>query len=618
MDESLSLAQHAAATLHANFPEAAREALRLEELSTLLAPPPKADMGDLAFPCFRLAKAMKSAPQKIAAQLVEILTTAIAEGKGGILTSASTAGPYLNLSFDLGKAAALVLPAWARGEAPVAPSKGETVMVEYSQPNTHKAFHVGHLRNVCLGDALVRLYRAAGYEVVAANYLGDVGTHIAKCLWAYTTILSESERTPPETGRGEWLGQVYSRASDTLSEWEQAAKDGDADAQTKVDTARAEMTRILKAVEERDEELTKLWMETRQWSLDEFDEIYQWCGVHFDRIFFESEVDQPSLTLVEEFLKKGTFIESDGAIGIENPEIKHMPFFMLRKRDGTGLYSTKDLALARMKFDEFKVDRSIYVVDVRQSDHFRHVFLTLKKMGFEQADRCVHVPYEMVELPDGAMSSRKGNVVLFRSLREELRETILKDFLLPKHGPASDDPWSDEELELAAEQVSLGTIKFGMLDRDVNQKIVFDMKEWVQFNGKTGPYLQYAAARTASILRKAADEGNSLDETYTASAAAFEQIAGTLAHPFERQLVNLVAGLPAAVYQAAATNRPSALVTYVYGLAKAVSELCASRECNVRKAQGDLQQARLLLVKASREALAWGLDLLGIPAPERM
>ena len=217
MDESLSLAQHAAATLHANFPEAAREALRLEELSALLAPPPRADMGDLAFPCFRLAKAMKSAPQKIAAQLVEILTTAIAEGKGGILASASTAGPYVNLSFDLGKAAALVLPAWARGEAPVAPSKGETVMVEYSQPNTHKAFHVGHLRNVCLGDALVRLYRAAGYEVVAANYLGDVGTHIAKCLWAYTTILSESERTPPETGRVEWLGQVYARATPSLN-----------------------------------------------------------------------------------------------------------------------------------------------------------------------------------------------------------------------------------------------------------------------------------------------------------------------------------------------------------------------------------------------------------------
>jgi arginyl-tRNA synthetase len=612
MAETLSLAQHAASTLHACLPEAAREALRVEEVHELLAPPPKPDMGDLAFPCFRLAKALKNAPPKIAGQLVEAIESRIAAGDGGILAGASTAGPYLNLSFDLAKAAALVLPSWARGEAPKPPSRGEKVMVEYSQPNTHKAFHVGHLRNVCLGDALVRLYRAAGYEVVAANYLGDVGTHIAKCLWGYSTLLDDAEREPPTTGRGEWLGQVYARSSDTLSGWEDAAKEGDADAQAKLDAARSEMTRILKAVEERDEELTKLWMDTRQWSLDEFDEIYQWCDVHFDRVFFESEVDQPSLALVDEFLAKGVFVESDGAIGIENPEIKHMPFFMLRKRDGTGLYSTKDLALARMKFEEFNVDRSIYVVDVRQSDHFRQVFLTLKKMGFEQADKCVHVPYEMVELPDGGMSSRKGNVVLFRSLREELRKTILEDKLLPRYK----DEWSEAQLETAAKQVSLGAIKFGMLERDVNQKIVFDMKEWTEFEGKTGPYLQYVAARTAKILRDSADEGFPLDLGLTASPENFAAVAATLSHASERHLINVVAGLPAVVQQAAETNRPSSLVTYLYEMTKSFNAFY--RDCPVRKSEGDLKQARLVLVKAAREALSWGLGLLGIPAPERM
>jgi arginyl-tRNA synthetase len=612
MAESLSLAQHAAQSLHASFPEAAREALSVEDVTDLLAPPPKADMGDLAFPCFRLAKALRNAPPKIAAELVDGLKAKIDAGEAGILGDATTAGPYLNLRFDLAKAAALVLPAWARGEAPTPAPKGEKVMVEYSQPNTHKAFHVGHLRNVCLGDALVRLYRAAGYEVVAANYLGDVGTHIAKCLWGYTNLLTDEERVAPETGKGEWLGEVYAKSSDTLATWEEAAKGGDADAQAKVDAAKAEMTRILKAVEERDEELTKLWTETRQWSLDEFDEIYEWCGVHFDRIFFESEVDQPSLALVDEYLEKGVFVESDGAIGIENPEIKHMPFFMLRKRDGTGLYSTKDLALARMKFDEFNVDRSIYVVDVRQSDHFRQVFLTLKKMGFEQAEKCVHVPYEMVELPDGGMSSRKGNVVLFRALREQLRETILNDKLKPRYA----ETWTEAELEETAKLVSLGAIKFGMLERDVNQKIIFDMKEWTEFEGKTGPYLQYVTARTAPILRRSADEGHPLDESHVADAEAFAKIAGALEHASERQMINLVAGLPAVVMQAAESNRPSSLVTYLYGLTKAFNEFY--RDCSIKAAEGDLKQARLVVVKAAREALAWGLDLLGIPAPERM
>ena len=345
-------------------------------------------------------------------------------------------------------------------------------------------------------------------------------------------------------------------------------------------------------------------------------EIYAGCDVHFDRIFFESEVDQPSLALVDEYVQKEVFVQSEGAIGIENPEIKHMPFFLLRKRDGTGLYSTKDLALARIKFDEFNIDRSIYVVDVRQSDHFRHVFLTLKKMGFAQADKCVHVPYEMVELPEGGMSSRKGNVVLFRALREQLRETIINDFLTPKHGPDSDDPWSQAELELVAKQVSLGTIKFGMLERDVNQKIVFDMSEWVQFQGKTGPYLQYVAARTNSILRRSADEGHPLDERLCAGGDRLDAVLRTLEHPSERALLGQIAGLLSAVKQAAESNRPSTVVTYLFGFAKVFNDFI--RDCHIKRAEGELKQARLLLVKAAREALAWGLLLLGIPAPERM
>lgn len=592
------LVANVASALAAALPSEA--GLSEAQIAELLAPPPKAEMGDLTFPCFRLKKALGKAPPLIAKELCEAVDT------GGLIASATTAGPYVNLKLDVGKAAALVLPAWARGETPTPEPRDEKVMVEYSQPNTHKAFHVGHLRNVCLGDALVRLLRARGHEVVAANYLGDVGAHIAKCLWWYLDKLDDEQRKPPAEWRGEWLGELYSQATNELSRLEE-----DEGAKAELEAAKARTTEILQKLEARDPELTKIWSETRQWSLDDFDAIYEWCGVVFDRIFYESEVDEPGLQLVEEYLQKGVFRESEGAVGIDNPEIKYMPFFMLRKKDGTSLYSTKDLALARLKFEEYAVDRSIYVVDQRQSDHFKHVFLTLQKMGFEQADKCVHVPYEMVELPSGAMSSRAGTVVLFRSLREGLASTLNENFFSKYEGE-----WTAAELSEALHQVSVGVIKYGMLNRDVNQKIVFDMAEWTDPQGNNGAYLQMMTARTASIQRKGVERGKELDEAVLSPGPAQDAACATLTHERERAIILALAGLGPAISEAADTLRPSSVCAYLYDLAKAYSRFQA--DCPVLPSEGDLLQGRLLLVKATREALAWGLSLLGIPAPERM
>jgi len=593
-----SLAAAAAHALHPYLPEAA--GLTLADVADALAAPPDPTMGDLAFPCFKLAKALRKGPPQISADLAARITAGLAE-QPGIIARATAAGPYVNLHLDLGQAAALVLLPLVHHDFHAPPPTGTRVMIEYSQPNTHKAFHVGHLRNLCLGDALVRLLRADGDEVIAANYLGDVGAHIAKCLWWYLDRLGAPEA--PAEHRGEWLGEVYSAASNQLELWDEQAKAGDPAAATALAAARARTTQLLQQLEARDPDLLQIWSRTRQWSLDDFAEIYAWLGVQFDRVFYESEVDEPGLHLVDEFLNKGTFIVSEGAVGVVNDEIKHMPFFMLRKRDGTGLYATKDLALARLKFEQYRIDRSIYVVDVRQSDHFRHVFLTLKKMGFAQAERCQHVPYEMVELPDGPMATRKGNVILFRSLRQQMTAHIRSEYL--DNFKAS---WPESEIAATADTLAISAIKYGMLARDVNQKIVFDMSAWLKLIGNTGPYLEYTHARARSILDKCAEVGKTLQPDPLATAA--------LAEPSERELVLALDRLPASVHHAAQQLRPALLCTYLFELAQAFNAFVAA--CPVKPSEGPQLQARLLLVTATANALQHLLGLLGIPAVRRM
>jgi arginyl-tRNA synthetase len=593
-----ALAEAVAHAVHAALPPELN--LTPGAVAEWLVPPPRPEMGDLALPCFKLAKDLQMAPAKIATELAPKVTI------GGVIAEANAAGPYLNLRLVGSVAAEIVLRPWAAGEKPEFAHADARIMVEYSQPNTHKAFHVGHMRNLALGDGLVRVLRATGCEVVAANYLGDVGTHIARCLWGYLELLDDAGRKPPEEGKGEWLGEVYARATNQQKIWAGAAEHGDDAAAQRLEASKLRIGEILRSVERRDDALTKLWALTRQWSLDEFDEIYGWLGVHFDRVFYESEVDEPSLALVDEFLGKGVFVEDDGAIGIRNPEIEHMPFLLLRKRDGTGLYATKDLALARRKFEEFGIDRSLYVVDVRQSDHFRHVFLTLEKMGFEQAAQCEHVPYEMVELPEGPMSTRDGTVVLFRRLREAMAETLGGPSYLGKYA----DDWDPAEIEATTRALSLGAIKYGMLSRDLNQKIAFDLEAWLNPRGNTGPYLQYASARAQSILDKAAARNKRLDPK--------AELVGALEHPAERAVLLAVAGLPHAVSQTAEQLRPSILCAYLHDLAQAYNGFQNHPECNVIQSEGPTLQGRLLLVGAVREALAWGLDLLGIPAPFRI
>lgn len=684
----------------------------------LLEVPKQADHGDLAFPCFTLAKALRKGPPMIATALAEAIEPELAP----TFSKAVAVGPYVNFTLDKSNLAQELLPSIIEGDFLARrPETGVRVMIEYSQPNTHKAFHVGHVRNVALGDALVRICEWAGHHVVAANYLGDEGAHIAKCLWYFREHFVGEV---PTERRGEFLGRLYVEATrlldfKTLTEcpmpgvvtarvtelgphpsppseaeaaWQVVTVDtgrglhtvvcggtgfgvgdvvayapvgvkvtgrvvGQADkggvtsdgmilseveaslgddrnrihrfpAETALGVEVAELlrtdelpadrsvlaemrereagvARVLQGIQSGDPELTRLWEETKQWSIDDFMEIYDWLGARFDHIFYESEVNDPGREVVLEYLERGVFVRSEGAVGVDLSEFK-LPFFLVLRSDGTGLYSTKDLALARMKFEQFEIDRSVYVVDSTQSLHFQQVFKTLELMGYEKAKDCFHLAYGQVTVPDGKMSSRAGNVILFDELRRLLRERIGAEFLEKYRGE-----WSDDEIEEAAHHISLATIRYGMQNQDNIKNIVFDLDEWTSKTGNTGPYLMYAYTRTRSVLREVGEE-----ELFDGGRLRPIR-ADLLTHELEEALLRQLTDFPAVVDRAASQYQPQQICLYLYDLCRAYSRMY--NECHVLKAGDDeLRRARLALGVAAGRVIQQGLALLGIPTLERM
>ena len=682
-----------------------------EEIAAQVEVPKDPQMGDLAFPCFSLAKELRKAPPKIAQELAEVLRDRI-DGHQFVV-AAEAAGPYLNFRIDRTFQIAALLPAILDGTflAP-RPATSERVMIEYSQPNTHKVFHVGHTRNVALGDALIRLSRWAGDEVVAANYIGDVGTHIAKCLWYFRT---RYQGEVPASNRGEFLGKMYSAADQLLdlatltsaphlnvstarvlslephpgesklqvvrvaagplgektvvcggsgfevgdvvayahvgakigkrrvdlidkggvvsegmicSEveisqgqdrnriycFERAVEPGvpvidlfrrpdaaleDRTVSEEYAERQAGVREILVALEQGEPEITALWKETRQWSLDEFEAIYEWLEAPFDHVFYESEVGDEGKRIVLEEYRKGSLTKSDGAIGSDLSAFK-LPFFLLLKSDGTGLYSTKDLALAREKFEKFGIQRSVYVVDVSQELHFQQVFRTLELFGYDEAQRCHHLAYGMVVLPEGKMSSRTGNVIAFSELRQSLIQRIRE-----KHLDELAGTWTEDEIEEVARKVAIATIKYGMLNQDQRKNIVFDLEEWTDMQGNTGPYLMMAYTRTRSILKEIGGyELESVDWS-------------VLTHEREADLVRTLSRFPEVAREAAGSYQPQLVCIYLYALCKEFSRFY--HDCSVKHAENEaLRSARAALVDSAGRVIGKGLELLGIRTAERM
>lgn len=551
-----------------------------EKVYELFGATPNKDAGDLAFPMFLVAKEARTNPAQAAKTIDEALTTL-----PSFVLSKKPVGPYLNFFFEFNEVSKKLIPEILSGETfrQTLTENTPRTMIEYSQPNTHKEMHVGHMRNLCLGDALIRLHRYSGFDIVASTFPGDVGTHVAKCLW-YLKYHYKGE--VPSERRGAWLGSMYSTAHNKLEEERGTASEAD---------NREKLTMILKQLEQKSGEFYELWKETRQWSIDLMKEVYDWAGVKFDVWYWESEVDSDSVKLVRDYQSKGLFVEDQGAVGV-NLEDHKLGFCMLLKTDGNGLYATKDIELARRKFQDYQIEKNIYVVDKRQEHHFKQVFKVLELMGFENAKKCFHLQYDFVELPDGAMSSRKGNIIPLQGLIENMVKMIKEQYLSRYL-----NEWSSDEIEKTAQIVAMGAIKYGMTRIDPAKKIVFDMQEWLKLDGESGPYIQYAYARINSMVNKLGSPVSNDLKIET---------------PQEKDLVATLMNFHHVVQQATEQYKPSVLTGYLYDLSRAYNSFYA--ECPVGSAPEPVRSSRLMLSRATANVLKEGLLLLGIEAPERM
>jgi len=468
--------------------------------------------------------------------------------------------------------------------------KNEQIMIEFSHPNTHKAFHVGHLRSAFLGDVLARILDGAGYDVVRANYPGDIGLHVIKWLWNYMKF--HNGEKPPTEGKTRWMGALYAEANRRLEE---------------NPDLEADMRAVYSRWDQQDPEIVALWKETRQWSLDGFNEMYDLLDIRFDKYYFPSMAVQPGKEIVDDLIKRGiaedgrpenaVVVKIDEKLGLKNEKYRVM---VILRSDSTALYATEDLALVQMKFNDYpKLEKSIYVVDVRQALYFQQLFKTLEIAGYPKAVNCLHIPYELVTLPGNvAMASREGTVVLLEDL---IHEAVQRALEIVKTKNPDLDPVDQEAI---AKAVALGAIRYPMIARETTKLVSFDWEAALDFNGQAAPYIQYAYVRTGSILRKV--EGSPPDSIVPESELL----------PAEIELVNCISRLPREVQAAAADYRPLGIAALAYDLARAFNDFY--NQCPVLQAPEPVRSSRLRLVMAARQAIGNALTLLGIQAPQAM
>ncbi len=560
--------------------------------------PPKAELGDAAFPMFPYSKLAHKAPNVIAEDIMNRLATH-PEGEMAV------AGPYLNVRFDIPSlASAIIENAIEKGDSYGAneSGKGKRIMIEFSCPNTNKPLHLGHMRNDSLGEAVSQLMKSTGAEVMKVNLINNRGIHICKSMLAYK--LFSGGETPESTGeKGDhFVGRYYVR----FAQWEkeaEARKTENPDILNSSDfiDPDSEAQDMLRKWEAGDTDVRALWEKMNKWTLDGLFESYRNMGISFDKLYFESDTYKLGKSEVMKGLESGVFKrEEDGSVQVDLSPIGLDKKVLLR-RDGTTLYMTQDLGTAVQRHEDWPFDSLIYVVGNEQNYHFRVLFYVLGLLGYKWADELHHLAYGMVNLPDGKMKSREGTVVDADDLLAELSE-LAKNEIIEK-GRESEVGDVDE----TARKIALGALNYYLLQVQPQRDMVFNPKDSISFSGNTGPYLQYTVARISSILRKFDEE----------AFVGVERDGKLLVNEDEKTLIKAIEDYPEKVKKAAESYDPSIIAAALYDAAKTFSHYYHDNQ--ILKAETkELSLARISLVKALLVMMKNGFSILGIPYLESM
>ncbi|MCX8158053.1 MAG: arginine--tRNA ligase [Candidatus Diapherotrites archaeon] len=552
------------------------------EVEKTIEIPPSKDLGDYAFPCFHIAKELKKNPNEIARQISEKIK------KPEFVRDIKVVGPYVNFFLDESEFAKAVIVRVLTEGKNYGKSKilhGKTIMVEYSAPNTNKPLHVGHLRNDSIGMAISNILCFCGAKVIKANLYSDRGAHICKSMIGY--LKYGNNKTPEDENiKGDhFVGKFYVLFSKDLEQNPELEK---------------EAIEMLKKWENKDKEVRELWEKMNSWVIKGFEETYKKFGSKFDVVFKESDFYDKAGSLIEEGLKKKIFKETDVGI-VALLEQYGLPNKVLLRKDGTSIYITTDLSLTKYKFDKYKLDEAIWVVGSEQKLYFQQLFKIFELLNYEFAKKCKHLSYEMIYLPEGRLKSREGKVVdadeLIESAEEKALEEIKKRY----------QNITKEHLE-RKRAIGLAAIKFFMLKVDPNKPIFFDINKAIEFEGETGPYVQYTYARAKSIIRKSGLEKELKNIFKSADFSSLDSIE-------EKEIISLINEFQQVVEESAKSLAPDKVCQYLLKLSEKFNKFYHSCKI-IQSDKVDLE--KLLLVYAVSQTIKNGLELLNIETLEEM
>lgn len=545
-----------------------------ERVAAALEIPPDAKLGDLAFPCFQLAPKLRKAPPAIATDLANRLEVP------AVVAKVEVVGGYLNFFLHPHALAQQVLEAVLEagdGYGNAQLGAGKTIVIDFSSPNIAKPFGVGHMPTTVLGNSISKLYKALGYNVVRVNHLGDWGTQFGAMIVAYLRWGENDPLTEDPIGK---LYRLYVKFHQE-EEKEPSLRD----------EARAWFSRL----EAGDPEAKKLWQLFYDVSLKNFKRTYDRLGIDFDCYTGESFYVDKIDAALERVKAAGITEVSDGALVV--PLGDDLPPCLLQKSDGATLYATRDLAALFYREETFKPERIIYVVALDQSLHFKQLKLVLEKMGLPLADALVHVPFGLVKLPEGKMSTRRGQMVLLDDVLQEATSRV-REIIAEKNPELP-------QREQVAEEVGIGAVIFHNLKNSRMRDIIFDWNEVLNFDGETGPYLQYTHVRCMSVLRKAGRQ-----------ELALPQDLSGITDEVAQQVLKRLSQFPEIIVKAAESYEPSTMSRYLLDLAQDFNRFYNT--CRIIGEVEAVETSRLALVKAVAQVLRRGLDLLGLKAPEQM